>query len=110
MNEDITVRCAKCDKDTTHTQVRNFLFLRETLALCFTRFVVNNGITRKNSAKVQLPIELKNIGNISCHYELRSSALHHGCQIENGHYNALIVDDYEVFLIDDEVVSDVTDD
>ena len=57
-----------------------------------------------------MPIELKNIGNISCHYELRSSALHHGSQIENGHYNASIVDGYEVFLIDDEVISNVTDD
>ena len=110
MNQDITVRCAKCGKDTTHTRVQNFLFLPETLALCFTRFEVNNGTTRKNSAKAQLPIELKNLGNISCHHEFRSSALHHGTQIENGHYNALIVDDYEVFLVDDEVICDVTDD
>ena len=73
MNQDITVRCAKCGKDTTHTRVQNFLFLPETLPLCFTRFEVNNGTTRKNSAKVQLPIELKNLGNISCHYEFRSS-------------------------------------
>lgn len=110
MKEDITVRCIKCDKDTTHMQVRNFVFLPETLALCFTRFEVNNGITRKNSAKVQLPIELKQLGNMSCHYEFRSLALHHGTQIENGHYNALVVADYEVFLLDDEVISEVTDD
>ena len=110
MNQDITVRCAKCGKDTTHTRVQNFLFLPETLALCFTRFEVNNRTTRKNSAMVQLPIELKNLGNMLCHYEFRSSALHHGTQIENGHYNAFIVDDYEVFLVDDEVICDVTDD
>ena len=65
MNQDIAVRCAKCGKDTTHTRVQNFLFLPETLALCFTRFEVNNGTTRKNSVKVQLPIELKNLGNMS---------------------------------------------
>ena len=47
---------------------------------------------------------------MSCYYEFRSSALHHGSQIENGHYNALVLKDYEVFLIDDEVVSEVTDD
>ena len=59
--------------------------------------------------KIQRLIELKNLGNISFHYEFRFSALHHGTQIENGHYNALIVDDYEVFLVDDEVSCDVTD-
>ena len=104
MNQDISLRCAKCDKDTTHTRVQNFLFL------CFTLFEVNNGTTRKNSANVQLPIELKNLGNMSCHYEFRSSAMHRGTQIDNGHYNALVVDDYEVFLVDNEVICDVTDD
>ena len=45
-----------------------------------------------------------------CRYEIRSLALHHGNQIETGHYNALIVNSYKVFLIDDEVTSEVTDD
>jgi hypothetical protein len=110
MKEDITVRCTKCEKDTTHIQVRNFVFLPKTLVLCFTRFEVDNGITRKNSAEINLPLDLKQLGNMSCHYEFRSCALHHGTQIENGHYNALILDDYEVFLIDDDVISKVTDD
>lgn len=47
---------------------------------------------------------------MSYRYEIRSLALHHGNQIENGHYNALIVNCYKVFLIDDEVISEVTDD
>ena len=47
---------------------------------------------------------------MSCRYEIHSLALHHSNQIETGHYNALIVNSYKVFLIDDEVISEVTDD
>ena len=47
---------------------------------------------------------------MSCRYEIHSLALHHGNQIETGHYNALIVNSYKVFLIDDEVISEVTQD
>ena len=36
LKEHITVRCTKCDKDTTHLQVQNFVFLSQTFALCFT--------------------------------------------------------------------------
>ena len=105
MKDDIVVECSAC-KDTTHTQIQNFVFLPETLVLYFTRFQVNNGTARKNLAKVNLTLDLKQLGNMSCYYEFRSSALHHGSQIENGHYNALVFKDYEVSLIDDEVVSD----
>ncbi len=45
MKEDITVRCTESQKDTMHIQVCNFVFLPKTLALCFTRFEVNNGTT-----------------------------------------------------------------
>ena len=36
MTEDITVRCTESEKDTTHIQVCNSVFLPKTLVLCFT--------------------------------------------------------------------------
>ena len=100
MKEEVRVWYATCKRDTIHIQFRYFLFLPQTLVICFTRFKTRNGMTQKNLAN--LPRDLHQLRYISCHYQICSMALHHGAQIDKGHYNALVLGNNAV-LIDDEI-------
>ncbi len=76
----------------------------------FLRFQHKNGIGKKKHSKVQLPLELKAVENMVCHYKLRACALLHGMNIHNGHHTAVIFDNGSVIEIDDRVVREATDD
>ena len=109
MNDNVFIYCSVCGEDTEHIRSGKYLYVPETLALGFNRFKHKNGSGRKMHSKIHLPLEIKVMRDMLCHFTFRACALHHGQSIYNRHYTALLFYDGKVIEIDDHMVSDVTD-
>lgn len=99
MDDHVFIYCNVCGEDTEHIRSGKYLYLPETLVLGFNRFKHKSGSGRKTHSKVELPLEIKVMGDMLYHFNLRACALHHGQSIHNGHYTALIFDDGKVIQL-----------
>ena len=101
--------CDTCEEHTEHTRIATLLSLPDVLLVMFKRFEHIGTRTNKLHSKVQLQKSITLITDEPCRYDLRACALHHGENLNDGHYTSLLFQDDSAVEIDDIRVKCVTE-